>query len=959
MGQSQVKSTNDQLKDNLQDSPMVENSVVTEATYTVVASDSNAHHNFNLPSIQDSHSQGIISNSLSTGIDLGGAQTEKVVTFTSDGNNFLELIDDGIDEFSSDNFTICLTSSTTIDFTNNSLASSLAGLTIRDNSDNRPTASVVQATSIKNPTVKEIHNGLSTTIEDNNNIIFSQITNDVSTTNIGSTITSNLSDSIHKKSSKEIKSTLADEAEYTIPPAIAEDVLREMLANKPSQDLLEELEPPSVTTNGKGDNSSSKFKGDSVNHEKIGESSEQSKNSVKKNNLLISSGMTDSPFPSKFTFPNIADKNFFVPNFSTPPVTTSPSSFSFGHSSELPLQNSLQNTFQNPSISSSNSTITNISQQKDHQRRVTLQWHPPVLDKFSPVLSSKAPSITMPSSSMIWPPSINTTSPTDTQFSNSNLLFPQFTGSFKFDMNSKNIVIGTQGSSNIPSPLIPPTNVVDNNNITTNTATVPMSSDSTNVLNAPLSLSSTASTSRRGIHPNVGVGRTTTLYVPAKSPIKSVPNSSGSNHHGNIKTPLVVSPPSKLPMKFGDISISSTSLTSAAASAKGITINVNGSNSNSNSSSTIQTTPSPRGFIHNATNAPTQRQIKELPRRAKFRFNIKSEIIVPSSLQPSLPVIPPSPLFSFATPVNSEDDDDFDAEEDDGSNANCHTDWLDNANNKKKRKALQTVGGSSTTSGGVGGVMKTLTTKERANPLRRVERRSTQRSNVGKLSSSSDSMLPFDSKVVSKELDGMRPPQTTFDFSFKSISEKSAAAAAASVNAASAKRLAAVSPIQTMNAKNDPFSSSLFLQQSSSTVTTVAIPSNTKKKVSTKRAAPSSTLFKNEDVISANNNHVHPQFVKTLKALPQPPTPAATPKRMPNADIQHISNNNASRRKIKFPEKNGDWICMFCEYRLYYGDGRRLRRRPKNNINSNNGDGGGGFNTPSDGGLTPDKALAT
>ncbi|CAI2176447.1 16386_t:CDS:2 [Funneliformis geosporum] len=933
MGQSQAKSANDQLKDNLQDSPTVETSVVTEATYTVVASDSNAHHNFNLPSIQDSYSQGIISNSVYTGIDLGGTQTEKLVTFTSDGNNFMELMDNGIDDFSSDNFTICLTSSTTIDFTNNSLASSLAGLTIRDNSDNRPTASVVQATSIKN-SIKENHNGLSTTVEDNNNIIFSQITNDISTTNIGSSIASNLSDSIHKKSSKEIKSTLADEAEYTIPPAIAEDVLREMLANKPSQDLLEELEPPPVTTNGKGDNSSSKFKGDSVNHEKIGESSEPSKNSVKKNNLLISSGMTDSPFPSKFTFPNIADKNFFVPNFSNQPVTTTPSSFSFGHSSELSLQNPL-----NPSISSSNSIITNISQQKDHQRRVTLQWHPPVLDKFSPVLSSKAPSITMPSSSMIWPPSINTTSPTDTQFSNSNLLFPQFTGSFKFDMNSKNNVIGTQGSSNIPSPLIHPTNNDDNNNITTNTATVPMSSDSTNVLNAPLTLSSTASTSRKGIHPNVGVGRSTTLYVPTKSPIKTVPNSSVSNNNGNIKAPLVVSPPSKLPMKFGDISISSTSLTSAAASAKGITINVNSSNSNS---STIQTTPPPRGFIHNATNAPTQRQIKELPRRAKFRpiskgnssndennnsnndvvknesignggFNIKSEIIVPSSSQPSLP----------------------------------------------KRKALQTVGGSSTTSGGVGGVMKTLTTKERANPLRRVERRSTQRSNVVKLPSSSDSMLPFDSKTVNKELDGMRPPQTTFDFSFKSISEKSAAAAAASVNAASAKRLAAVSPIQTMNAKNDPFSSSLFLQQTPSTITTVAVPSNTKKKVSTKRAAPSSALFKNEDLISANNNHVHPQFVKTLKALPQPPIPAATPKRLPNADIQHISNNNATRRKIKFPEKNGDWICMFCEYRLYYGDGRRLRRRPKNNINSNNGDGGGGFNTPSDGGLTPDKALAT
>src|SRR6266542_493078 len=184
-------------------------------------------------------------------------------------------------------FTIFLTSSTTIDFTNNSLASSLAGLTIRDNSNsvNKSAASVIQTTNVKN-VIKENHNGLSTTVEDNNNVIVSQITENVSTSNIGS----NLTDSIHKKPSKEIKSTLADEAEYTIPPAIAEDVLREMLANKPSQDLLEELEPPPINTNGKGDNSSSKFKGDSLNHEKIGEFSEPNKNSVKKNNLLISSG---------------------------------------------------------------------------------------------------------------------------------------------------------------------------------------------------------------------------------------------------------------------------------------------------------------------------------------------------------------------------------------------------------------------------------------------------------------------------------------------------------------------------------------------------------------------------------------------------------------------------------------------------------------------------------------------
>ncbi|CAG8577358.1 12183_t:CDS:2 [Rhizophagus irregularis] len=807
MGQAQDKLKSNQLEDNLQASSTIEeNSVVTESTFTLVASDSNVHHNFSFssPSIQDSHSQ--------------------------------------------DNFTIRLTSSKTVDFTNNSLASSLAGLTIHDNSnsDNKPAASISE---------------------------------DISSKNIGS----NSTDLINKKS-KEIKSTLADEAEYTIPPAIAEDVLREMLANKPSQDLLEELEPPSVNTNGKGDNSSSKFKGDSVNHEKIGEFSEPTKISVNKNNLLILSGTSDSPFPSKFTFPNIADKNFFVPNFSNPIVTTTTSpSFSFGNPSEL----SLQNPFQSPSISSSNISTANTLQQKEQQRRVTLQWHPPVLDKFSPVLSSKTPSITMPSSS-IWPPSINTTSPTDTQFSNSNLLFPQFT-----------------------VPISPPS--------------------STTISNTPPILSSTASTSRKGMHSNMGTGRTTTLYVSAKPSIKTVSNTTSNN--GNMQAPLLVSPTStikKLPMKFGDISISSTALTSATASAKGITISVNNSNSNSNSPSTIQTSPPPRGFIHNATNAPTQRQIKELPRRAKFRFNIKNEMVV---TQPSLP----------------------------------------------KRKALQTVGGGSTTSGGVGGVMKTLSAKERANPLRRVERRSTQRNNI-KSSSNCDSILPFDSKSVNKELDGMRPPQTTFDFSFKSISEKSAAATAASVNAASAKRLAAVSPIQTMNAKNDPFSSSLFLQQSQSTVTTVVVPNNSKKKVSTKRAAPSSALFKTEDVTAVNTNHVHPQFAKSLKSLPPPPPLTTTPKRLPrkknkkkaqaavnnndtsstsgSVDIQPVTNNN-SRRKIKFPEKSGDWICMFCEYKLYYGDGRRSRRRPKNNTNANNGDGGGGFNTSGDGGIAPDKALTT
>src|SRR5207237_10044003 len=121
-----------------------------------------------------------------------------------------------------DNFIIRLTSSTNIDFTNNSLASSLAGLTIHDNSNsvNNKPASVVHSMTVKN-TVKENLNELSKTVEDDDN---AQITEDILSSITSAS--SNSSDSIHKKSSKEIKSTLTDETEYTIPPSIAEDVLR-------------------------------------------------------------------------------------------------------------------------------------------------------------------------------------------------------------------------------------------------------------------------------------------------------------------------------------------------------------------------------------------------------------------------------------------------------------------------------------------------------------------------------------------------------------------------------------------------------------------------------------------------------------------------------------------------------------------------------------------------------------
>ncbi|CAG8442963.1 17912_t:CDS:2 [Cetraspora pellucida] len=875
MGQAQDKFVDEQNEDGSQDSPTVEDSVITEATFTVVASESQVHHDisFSPPSTQNTQLKRTSPNSVFGDIEPNGIRSEKGKFFASDVNGHIDLAEND------DNFTIHLTSST-IDFSNNSLASSLANLTIRDSPslDSITTASVVQATKVKNT-----HNSLSRTIEN-----YSPAVEEKS----GSIKIAGTAESTRKRTSKDIKSTLADEAEYTIPPAIAEDVLREMLANKPSQDLLEELEPPTVVTNGKGENSSSKFKGDSVNHEKNGESSEPSKSSNKKNNLLILSGMIDSPFPSKFTFPNIADKNFFLPNFSNSPATSSLPSFSFGNPSEL----SLQNPFQNPSISSN--APANISHQKE-QRRVTLQWHPPVLpvlDKFSPQLSSKTPSISMPSSS-IWPPSINTTSPTDTHFSNSNLLFPQFTGSFKFDMNSKNAISGPQSSS-MPPPLVHP-------------STPPLSPSTKKSTVSP-----PASSSRKGLHSNERNGRTTTLYVSAKTQTKSV--DSNNNVNGNIQTPLLVSStPKKMPMKFGDVS---NTLTSTSSTTKGITNSIN-SNNTANPSTTLQTSP-PRGFAHNATNTfPFFRPIRKLPSRAKSR-------LAPNG---PLPVIPPSPLFSFATPTNSEEED-FDAEEEDGSNDNGHTDWLDNANNKKKRKALQTVGGGSVMNSSVGGVMKTSTAKERANPLRRVERRSTQRNInlMNKTSLSSDIVSSFDHKISDKDIDSVRPPQTTFDFSFKSIPEKSAALAAASVNASSAKRLAAVSPIQTMNTKNDPFTSSLFLQQSP-TVTTISVSGGSKKKASTKRAAPSSVAFKNdEDDASSTSGSV---------------------------DIQSV-NNNAPRRRIKFPEKNGDWICMFCEYRLYYGDERRARRRPKVNTVSANG-GYGGNNNAGEGGNGPDKALAT
>ncbi|CAG8628100.1 4432_t:CDS:1, partial [Scutellospora calospora] len=165
MGQAQDKFVDEQNEDGSQDSPTVEDSVITEATFTVVASESQVHHDisFSPLSIQDTQLKKTSSNSVFGDIDPSGIRSEKGKFFASDVNGHIDLAEND------DNFTIHLTSST-IDFSNNSLASSLANLTIRDSPslDSITTASVVQATTVKN-TVKETRNSLSRTIEENYN----------------------------------------------------------------------------------------------------------------------------------------------------------------------------------------------------------------------------------------------------------------------------------------------------------------------------------------------------------------------------------------------------------------------------------------------------------------------------------------------------------------------------------------------------------------------------------------------------------------------------------------------------------------------------------------------------------------------------------------------------------------------------------------------------------------------
>src|SRR6185436_4094945 len=57
----------------------------------------------------------------------------------------------------------------------------------------------------------------------------------------------------------------------------------------------------------------------------------------------------------------------------------------------------------------------------------------------------------------------------------------------------------------------------------------------------------------------------------------------------------------------------------------------------------------------------------------------------------------------------------------------------------------------------------------------------------------------------------------------------------------------------------------------------------------------------------------------------------------------------ANRRRFKLQDKGGDWICMFCEYRLYYGDGKRVRKKNKGGNGRVNVDERGGGNGNSSG----------
>ncbi|CAG8545209.1 12456_t:CDS:10 [Ambispora gerdemannii] len=858
---------------------------------------------------------------------------------------------------------------------------------------------------------------------------------------------------------------LDDSKPYTIPPAIAENVMREMLANKPDPVVLEQLRPVvqksssssalldkgnggSIDSLLLGSKSSKLLKNSTLltikkninNHSNInntnninnGESSEE----IGKKIIVSNNGGGKSHFPSKFSFPNIADKNFFVPNFTTTNATnsnssstintpnnpnpsiitvktnptgasttgttasvvSSASSLSSSSSQKVPFAfryNSESSSSSTPSsknpqtptipkiISNNTDPQPSLAQPTPVQQRLRSGPNPfnppPILgDKFVPDFTAAATNSNNISTAT------NTTNTGDaaTQFPNPGVVFPKFSGSFNFD------VINSSSKKN--SDLQSLSSFTTNNNAKQQQPTVVVA---TKVVNSSLSNTGTGSRSKTliannggGVSSNISSNNslkqsTTTINTTSSASIgKSAatnlnntamtisgnPSSSSSNPQ---PTPV-----KKLHIKFGDYNLSASAhlqkqqqedqeVAKRLVALREMSSDVE-SESTSNSSTPKAFQNINGGGSGSAAGGPTSsnnsggaatssnlnnnfafyRPIRPLPARAKARqsktanasssSNIASTSATGSSTLLSsssgLPIIPPSPLFSFTTPPHSDGgDDDFDVDEDDGNNESSHTDWLDNANNKKKRKALQTVGGNSIVSGGGGGVIKSSASKERVSPLRRVTNRSSSQriSNLSKLVAHNNALSlegSSDNKKHSagssstgnskNELSNVRPPEKrNFDFSFT-------AAAAASVNAASAKRLAAVSPLQPMNTKNDPFAASMFLNNSNNNSLSASINNNSnipttnlKKKASTKRAAPSSALFKPDGGLNRIGQHQQHDDTSSTGSF----------------EVQQMNNANShqpsmgSRRKVRFQEKNGDWICIFCEYRLYYGDGGR------------------------------------
>ncbi|CAG8693286.1 1938_t:CDS:2, partial [Ambispora leptoticha] len=140
----------------------------------------------------------------------------------------------------------------------------------------------------------------------------SSSTSSISTVDSGSDLSSSINSnntiSTTPTNSATAKTTLLldDSKPYTIPPSIAENVMREMLANKPDPVVLEQLRPVAQKSSSSSSTLMEKGNGGSI------------------DSLLGSK--SKSHFPSKFSFPNIADKNFFVPNFTTNATNSNSSS---------------------------------------------------------------------------------------------------------------------------------------------------------------------------------------------------------------------------------------------------------------------------------------------------------------------------------------------------------------------------------------------------------------------------------------------------------------------------------------------------------------------------------------------------------------------------------------------------------------------------------------------------------